>query len=178
MRALGEMTRVEIKLFGEPLTVLFVLVLPVVVLYVLNGVFGSQPPNPTVWEGLGAWVGNNFHDCLWSKKLKIRLPGSVCHIFQDVGPSWWSASIDSSVGLALRTHAPRGCEMDNLNDARPSEGLRPDRLLAGPVSQRSLGIGQRQSTPGTPSQPELSASARPKSRHPLTHVTNLSRCTP
>ena len=54
MRALGEMTRVELKLFArEPLTVLFVLVLPVVVLYVLNGVFGSQPPNPTVWEGLG-----------------------------------------------------------------------------------------------------------------------------
>jgi len=55
MRALGEMTWVELKLFArEPLTVVFVLVLPVVVLYVLNGVFGSQPPDPTVWEGLGA----------------------------------------------------------------------------------------------------------------------------
>jgi len=53
MRALGEMTWVELKLFArEPLTVVFVLVLPVVVLYVLNGVFGSQPPDPTVWEGL------------------------------------------------------------------------------------------------------------------------------
>jgi len=49
------MTWVELKLFArEPLTVLFVLVLPVVVLYVLNGVFGSQPADPTVWEGLGA----------------------------------------------------------------------------------------------------------------------------
>jgi len=53
MRALGEMTWVELKLFArDPLTVVFVLVLPVVVLYVLNGVFGSQPPDPRVWEGL------------------------------------------------------------------------------------------------------------------------------
>jgi ABC-2 type transport system permease protein len=46
------MTWVELKLFvREPLTVMFVLVLPLVVLYVLNGVFGSQP-DPTVWQGL------------------------------------------------------------------------------------------------------------------------------
>ena len=46
------MTWVELKLFvREPLTVMFVLVLPLVMLYVLNGVFGSQP-DPTVWEGL------------------------------------------------------------------------------------------------------------------------------
>jgi ABC-2 type transport system permease protein len=52
MRALRAMTWVELKLFvREPLTVMFVLVLPLVVLYVLNGVFGSQP-DPTVWEGL------------------------------------------------------------------------------------------------------------------------------
>ena len=52
MKAFGELTWVELKLFTrEPLTVMFVLVLPVVVLYVLNGVFGSQP-DPTVWEGL------------------------------------------------------------------------------------------------------------------------------
>lgn len=52
MSAFRAMTWVELKLFTrEPLTVLFVLVLPVVVLYVLNGVFGSQP-DPTVWEGL------------------------------------------------------------------------------------------------------------------------------
>ena len=70
-RALGEMTRVEIKLFArEPLTVLFVLVLPVVVLYVLNGVFGSQPPNPTVWEGLGAV---DFY-LLWTYARKGPLP--------------------------------------------------------------------------------------------------------
>src|ERR1035438_1469074 len=55
---------------------------------------------------LGAWVGNNFHDHLWRKKLRIRLPGSGCPNFWDVGPSWWSASSDSPVGLALRTHAP------------------------------------------------------------------------
>jgi ABC-2 type transport system permease protein len=46
------MTLVELKLFiREPLTVMFVLVLPLVVLYVLNGVFGSQP-DPTVWQGM------------------------------------------------------------------------------------------------------------------------------
>ncbi len=52
MRALRALTWVELKLFiREPLTVVFVLVLPLVMLYVLNGVFGSQP-DPTVWEGL------------------------------------------------------------------------------------------------------------------------------
>jgi ABC-2 type transport system permease protein len=46
------MTWVELKLFvREPLTVMFVLVLPLVVLYVLNGVFGSSP-DPSVWQGL------------------------------------------------------------------------------------------------------------------------------
>ncbi|MGZ5406058.1 MAG: ABC transporter permease, partial [Nocardioides sp.] len=35
----------------EPLTVMFVLVLPLAMLYVLNGVFGSQQ-DPTVWQGL------------------------------------------------------------------------------------------------------------------------------
>ena len=55
MRALVALAWVELKLFArEPLTVLFVLVLPVVVLYILNGVFGSAPPDPTVWEGLDA----------------------------------------------------------------------------------------------------------------------------
>jgi ABC-2 type transport system permease protein len=52
MRALVALTWVELKLFArEPLTVVFVMVLPVVILYVLNGVFGSQP-DPSVWEGL------------------------------------------------------------------------------------------------------------------------------
>jgi ABC-2 type transport system permease protein len=52
VKALRAMTWVELKLFvREPLTVMFVLVLPLVVLYVLNGVFGSQP-DPTVWQGL------------------------------------------------------------------------------------------------------------------------------
>lgn len=51
MRRLRELSWIELKLFArEPMTVVFVLVLPVVVLYVLNGVFGSQP-DPTVWEG-------------------------------------------------------------------------------------------------------------------------------
>lgn len=53
MRPLAEMTWVELKLFArEPLTVAFVLVLPLIVLYVLNGVFGNQP-SPEVYEGLG-----------------------------------------------------------------------------------------------------------------------------
>lgn len=55
MRAVAAMTWVEVKLFArEPVTVVFVLVLPVVVLYVLNGVFGGSPTDPTVWEGVGA----------------------------------------------------------------------------------------------------------------------------
>jgi len=52
VKALRALAWVELKLFvREPLTVMFVLVLPLVVLYVLNGVFGSQP-DPTVWQGL------------------------------------------------------------------------------------------------------------------------------
>jgi ABC-2 type transport system permease protein len=52
MKALRALTSVELRLFiREPLTVMFVLVLPLVVLYVLNGVFGSQP-DPSVWQGL------------------------------------------------------------------------------------------------------------------------------
>lgn len=52
MRALRALTWVELKLFvREPLTVMFVLVLPLVVLYVLNGVFGSEA-DPEVWQGL------------------------------------------------------------------------------------------------------------------------------
>ena len=51
MSAFAALTKVELRLFlREPLTVVFVLVLPVVLLYVLNGVFGSTP-DPTVWEG-------------------------------------------------------------------------------------------------------------------------------
>ncbi|QRE80481.1 ABC transporter permease [Rhodococcus ruber] len=55
MKTFAAMAWVEIKLFArEPLTVLFVLVLPVVILYVLNGAFSSQRADPTVWEGLRA----------------------------------------------------------------------------------------------------------------------------
>jgi ABC-2 type transport system permease protein len=51
VRALRELIWLELKLFlREPLTVVFVLVLPLVVLYVLNGVFGSQA-SPEVWGG-------------------------------------------------------------------------------------------------------------------------------
>lgn len=52
MRAFRAMTWMELKLFArEPLTVVFVLVLPVVMLYVLNGVFGGEA-DPTVWQGM------------------------------------------------------------------------------------------------------------------------------
>jgi ABC-2 type transport system permease protein len=51
VRAWRAMTWTELKLFArEPVTLLFLLVLPLVILYVLNGVFGSEP-DPTVWEG-------------------------------------------------------------------------------------------------------------------------------
>lgn len=53
MRALREITWIELKLFArEPITVLFVLVLPLIVLYILNGVFGNQR-SPQVYQGLG-----------------------------------------------------------------------------------------------------------------------------
>jgi len=43
MRGLGTMTRTELMLFlREPVTVIFTLALPLMVLYVLNGVFGSD----------------------------------------------------------------------------------------------------------------------------------------
>ena len=54
MRTLTALTWIEVKLFArEPLTVVFVLVLPLIVLYVLNGVFGNQA-TPELYEGLGA----------------------------------------------------------------------------------------------------------------------------
>lgn len=55
MRAFRATTWVELKLLlREPLTVLFVLVLPVVILYVLNGAFSADPADPSVWEGAKA----------------------------------------------------------------------------------------------------------------------------
>jgi ABC-2 type transport system permease protein len=55
VRALRELTWVELKPFArEPLAVVFVLVLPMVILFVLNGVFGESPPDPGVWEGVPA----------------------------------------------------------------------------------------------------------------------------
>ena len=43
MRGLGTMTRTELALFlREPVTVIFTLALPLMVLYILNGVFGSD----------------------------------------------------------------------------------------------------------------------------------------
>lgn len=53
MDALRRLTWIEMKLFArEPLTVLFVLVLPLIVLYILNGVFGNEA-EPGFYEGLG-----------------------------------------------------------------------------------------------------------------------------
>lgn len=53
VHALREITWIELKVFGrEPLTVVFVLVLPLIVLYGLNGVFGNQA-DPSVYEGIG-----------------------------------------------------------------------------------------------------------------------------
>ena len=54
MKAFPALTWVELKLFArEPLTVVFVLVLPVVVLYVLHGVFAG-PGDPSGWGGIPA----------------------------------------------------------------------------------------------------------------------------
>ncbi|HEX6146173.1 MAG TPA: ABC transporter permease, partial [Acidimicrobiia bacterium] len=48
------MTRLELKLFlREPLTVLFALVLPLMVLFVMGGVFGNEA-DVSVYRGVGA----------------------------------------------------------------------------------------------------------------------------
>jgi ABC-2 type transport system permease protein len=56
VRTLAETTWVELKLFArEPLTVIFTLALPVIVLYILGGVFGDTPdPQGQVYRGVGA----------------------------------------------------------------------------------------------------------------------------
>lgn len=54
MEALARMVWVESKLFGrEPTTVFFTLALPLMILYVLGGVFGNTPTGG-VYEGIGA----------------------------------------------------------------------------------------------------------------------------
>lgn len=56
LRSLGELTGLELKLLlREPLTVLFTLALPLVLLYVLGGVFGNTPdPTGEFYRGVGA----------------------------------------------------------------------------------------------------------------------------
>jgi ABC-2 type transport system permease protein len=55
MRSLGKMTWLELKLFGrEPLTVIFTLAMPVILLFILGGVFGNTPdPEGVVYRGKG-----------------------------------------------------------------------------------------------------------------------------
>lgn len=57
MRTLGKLSWVELKLFlREPLTVVFSLALPLIILFVLGGVFGneaSQPGEEIVYRGVG-----------------------------------------------------------------------------------------------------------------------------
>lgn len=53
MRTVAATIGIELKLFlREPLTLAFVLVLPLIVLYILNGVFGNQA-DPSVYDGVG-----------------------------------------------------------------------------------------------------------------------------
>ena len=53
MSGLAKTAWVELKLFSrEPLTVIFTLALPLVLLWVLGGVFGNQP-DPRVYRGVG-----------------------------------------------------------------------------------------------------------------------------
>lgn len=59
MRLLGKMTWIELKLFlREPLTVVFTLALPLIILVILGGVFGNTPDQTddagqAVWRGAG-----------------------------------------------------------------------------------------------------------------------------
>jgi len=58
MRTLGKLSWVELKLFlREPLTVVFSLALPLIILFVLGGVFGNEVSGPgedIVYRGVGA----------------------------------------------------------------------------------------------------------------------------
>ncbi len=58
MRTLARLSWVELKLFlREPLTVVFSLALPLIILFVLGGVFGNEPAGPgdeIVYRGVGA----------------------------------------------------------------------------------------------------------------------------
>jgi ABC-2 type transport system permease protein len=55
MRQLAKLTWIEIKLFvRDPLTALFSLAFPVLILFVMSGVFGNTPdPAGKVWAGVG-----------------------------------------------------------------------------------------------------------------------------
>lgn len=57
MRTLARLSWVELKLFlREPLTVIFSLALPLIMLFVLGGVFGNEPSQPgeqLVYRGIG-----------------------------------------------------------------------------------------------------------------------------
>jgi ABC-2 type transport system permease protein len=56
MRRLAKMTWLELKLFGrEPLTVIFTLAIPIILLFIMGGVFGNTPdPEGVVYRGAGA----------------------------------------------------------------------------------------------------------------------------
>ena len=57
MRGLGTMTRTELQLFlREPVTVIFTLALPLMVLYILNGVFGADAGGGAGGGGDGDFV--------------------------------------------------------------------------------------------------------------------------
>ncbi|MBM4444214.1 MAG: ABC transporter permease [Chloroflexi bacterium] len=54
MRTLLKLTWVELKLFvREPVTMFFTLVFPIIVLFVMGGVFANTP-DPDAWRGVGA----------------------------------------------------------------------------------------------------------------------------
>jgi ABC-2 type transport system permease protein len=56
MQRLAKMTWLELKLFArEPLTVIFTLAIPLILLFILGGVFGNSPdPEGVVYRGAGA----------------------------------------------------------------------------------------------------------------------------
>jgi ABC-2 type transport system permease protein len=56
VRRLAKMTWLELKLFArEPLTVIFTMAIPLILLFILGGVFGNSPdPEGVVYRGAGA----------------------------------------------------------------------------------------------------------------------------
>lgn len=76
MRGMGTMTRTELALFlREPVTVLFTLALPLMVLYILNGVFGSEAATGSDPDALVVYRGYPASDWYTPAYVALAVAG-------------------------------------------------------------------------------------------------------